>query len=217
MKYIFITFNGLGLPIAYKLQQEGYEVLVGQIIDIKDYVMEEEIDKAHEEEYNKKRRLELFKGLLPIKPAHEVIEKMKQIKNPHEYFVFFEENNLYRWADQIRDLGFEGNFPTKEDYLFEVDRDKAKQFVREHYSKLYTPKVVEFKTVKEGVAFLEESKELWVLKGQHDSAKTFVPEVEDPIMANHQIIEMLQNYPEKYEKLGFILEELIPSIIELTP
>ncbi len=217
MKYIFITFNGLGLPIAYKLKQEGCEVIVGQIDDIKEYVMEKEVNKAHETEANKKRRLELFRGLLDILPADEVVKKMKEIKNPHEYFVFFEENNLYRWADQVRDLGFEGNFPTKENYLFEVDRDKAKQFVKEHYPKLYIPQVEEFTKVKDGIAFLQKTQTLWVLKGQHDSAKTFVPAIEDPTLANNQIVEMLQNYPEKYEKLGFILEENIPSIIELTP
>ena len=31
MKYIFITFSGLGLPIAYKLHQQGFEVMVGVI------------------------------------------------------------------------------------------------------------------------------------------------------------------------------------------
>ncbi len=57
MKYIFLTFSGLALPIAYKLQQEGHEVIVGQIEDIKDYVMEEEVKEAHESDFNKKRRL----------------------------------------------------------------------------------------------------------------------------------------------------------------
>ena len=46
MKYIFISFSGLSLPVAYKLQQEGNEVVVGQIEDMKDYVMEEETKKA---------------------------------------------------------------------------------------------------------------------------------------------------------------------------
>ncbi len=48
MKYIFITFSGLSLPIAYKLKKEGCEVIVGHITEIKDYVMEEE--SAHAEE-----------------------------------------------------------------------------------------------------------------------------------------------------------------------
>lgn len=215
MKYIFITFSGLGLPIAYKLYQQGYEVMVGVIQDIQDYVMEGENTK--ESEFNKKRRLQLFQGMLPIVDAHVVVEKMKKITNPEEWFVFFEENNLYRWADKIRNLGFQGNFPTKDDFLFEVDRDRAKRFVKEHYSKLYTPEVVKFMRIEDGVKFLKDNKDIWVLKGQHDSARTFVPTVDDPELANNQLIEMLTNFPEDYEKLGFILERFIPDIIELTP
>ena len=55
------------------------------------------------------------------------------------------------------------------------------------------------------------------MKGQHDSARTFVPTVEDPELANNQLIEVLTNFPENYERLGYILERFIPSIIELTP
>lgn len=217
MKYIFITFSGLSQPVAYKLQQEGKEVLVGQIEDIRDYVMEEEAGHAKESDFDKKRRLDLFKGILKMQPAEKVVELMKTIKNPHEYFVFFEENNLYRWADKVRDLGFEGIFPTKEDYLFEIDRERAKKFVSQHYPKLNTPDVREFSRVEEAIPFLEQTQEIWVLKGKDDSAKTYVPDTRDIGLAKGQVIEMLRNFPQKYEKLGFILELFIPNIIELTP
>lgn len=217
MKYIFITYSGLSLPIAYKLQQEGNDVLVGQIEDIKEYVMEEEAKKANESEFNRDRRLKLFKNMVKLQPAEKVIELLRQAKNPKEYFVFFEENNLYRWADKIRDIDCEGNFPTKEDYLFEVDRDHAKEFVKKHYQKLYTPEVKEFSKVAEGIEFLKQTNEVWVLKGKHDHAKTFVPTMSDPTFARSQIIEMLNNFPYEYERLGFILELFIPAIIEMTP
>lgn len=217
MKYIFITYSGLGLPIAYKLHKALQIVHVGIIEDVKSYVMEEEMGRAKEDETEKKKRLSLFQNMLPIQSADKIIDWMKTIKNPSEYFVFFDENNLYRWADKVRDLGFEGNFPTKEDYLFEVDRNMAKEFVKKHYPKLNTPVVKEFMKIEEGLKFLEKTDSFWVLKGQHDSAKTFVPTVEDVLLARGQIAEMLKNFPDKYEKLGFILEEFIPSIIELTP
>jgi len=217
MKYIFITFSGLGLPIAYKLMQEGCEVKVGVIDNIKEYCMEEEIETASESEFDKKRRLAQYKNILPLQEGNKVIEWAKKVSNPHEYFVFFDENNLYRWADKLRELGFEGTFPTKEDYLFEVDRDMAKKFVKKHYAKLYTPEVKEFSKVSDAIPFLESTTELWVLKGKDDNAKTFVPDIKDPQFANKQVMEMLKNYPDKYEHMGFILELLIPSIIELTP
>jgi hypothetical protein len=217
MKYVFITYNGLSLPIAYKLQQEGNEVIVGQIEDVKEYVMEEEAKKATESDFNRQRRMKLFKNMVKLQPAARVIEMLRTAKNPSEYFVFFEENNLYRWADKVRDLNLEGNFPTKEDYLFEIDRDFAKEFVKKHYQKLHTPEVKEFTKAADAIHFLKESSETWVLKGKHDVAKTYVPSMNDALLAKGQIIEMLTNFPHEYERLGFILELFIPSIIELTP
>jgi hypothetical protein len=217
MKYIFITFSGLSLPIAWKLQQEGHEVTVGWIEDIKDYVMEDEVRSAKEPEDEKERRMRQYRGLLKQQDAHQVVEWMKTIKNPHEYFVFFEENNLYRWSDKVKDMGFEGNFPTKEDFLLEIDRDSAKKFVQEYYPKLYTPEVHEFVKVEEAVEFLKTSNEVWVLKGKDDGARTFVPSLAEPEFAKAQIIEMLNNFPSKYEYRGFILELFIPSIVEMTP
>ena len=217
MKYIFITFSGLALPVALKLQQEGFDVIVGVVEDIKDYVMEEEISNAKESEFDKKRRLELFKGIVDIRSAGKAIDLLLQAEDLQEYFVFFDENNLYRWADKVKHLNVLGNFPTKEDYLFEIDRDAAKRFVREYYPKLYTPDVKEFKKVGEALEFLKQTNELWVLKGRDDSANTFVPDIRNERLACKQIIEMLENFPDRYEKLGFILEAYIPSIIELTP
>ncbi len=217
MKYIFITYSGLSLPVALKLQQEGNEVIVGQIEDIKDYVMEDEIKKATEPDAARARRLRMFKNMVRLTDANQLVDMMRLIKNPHEHFVFFEENNLYRWADRVKDLGFEGNFPTKEDFMLEIDRDSAKRFVKEHYSKLYTPEVREFNKVEDAVEFLKDTEEVWVLKGKDDKAKTFVPSIPDPVFARNQIIEMLENFPHKYEYRGFILELFIPSIIEFTP
>lgn len=217
MKYIFITYNGLSLPIAYKLQQEGKEVVVGQIEDIKEYVMEEEARKASETVFNRERRMRLFRNMVKMAPAEKVIEQLRQVKNHSEYFIFFEENNLYRWADKVRDLNVHGNFPTKEDYLFEVDRDHAKNFVKQHYNKLYTPEVKEFNKVADAINFLKDAKEIWVLKGKHDHARTYVPSMNDVELAKGQIIEMLNNFPLEYERMGFILELFIPSIIEVTP
>ncbi len=217
MNYIFITFGGMCLPIAEKLQKEGHEVIVGIIDDIKDYVMEEEMRGAKENDIDRKRRLSLYRNILDIQPADKVVEKMKTIKNPHEYFVFFEENDLYRWSAKVIDMGFEGNFPTKEDYLFETDRDNAKEFVRKHYPKLNIPEVKEFTKAADAIKFLEKTEDIWVLKGRDVTANTFVPDISDIELAKRQVIEMLNNFPKIYEEMGFILELFIPNAIELTP
>lgn len=217
MKYAFITYSGLCLPVALKLQQEGNDVVVGQIEDIKDYVMEEEMKRATESSFNRERRMRLFKNMVRLQPADRVVDMLKTTKNPREYFVFFEENNLYRWADKIRHLELEGNFPTKQDYLFEIDRDHAKEFVRKNYQRLYIPEVREFIKAADAINFLKDTTDIWVLKGKHDHAKTYVPTINDVELAKGQIIEMLNNFPQEYERMGFILELFIPSIIELTP
>ncbi len=217
MKYVFITFSGLSLPVAYKLQLEGNEVIVGQIENIKDYVMEEESRRATESDEARERRLKLFKNMLKMQPAEQVVDLLRNAKNPKEYFVFFEENNLYRWADKVRDLDVEGNFPTKEDYLFEVDREYAKNFVKQHYQRLHTPEVRDFSKVADAINFLKDTDDIWVLKGKHDRARTYVPTMNDVALARGQIIEMLNNFPNDYERMGFILELFIPSIIEFTP
>ncbi len=217
MKYIFFSFSGLAYPIAYQLQIEGHEVTVALIENVKDYVMEEDIPEAKEDAYMKRTRLQLYDGMLEKQPADKVIERMKTIPNPHEYFVFFEENNLYRYADEVRDLGFQGIFPTKENYLFEVDRHKAKEFVKTHYKKLYTPEVVVFEKKEDAYKFLEKTDEFWVLKGNADESITFIPETTDVAISNKLLAECLERNAKKYEKMGFILEKFISSIIELTP
>src|SRR6266516_4751491 len=135
MKFIVFTFDGHGLPIAYKLKQEGCDVVVGQIIDPKDVISSKEKDEPEDEEY-RLRRLALFDGMVEKIDAHKLVEQMRKIPDPGNYFVFFDLNSLFRYAEEIKSLGFHGNFVTEADYEFEIDRDAAKDFVKANYPKL---------------------------------------------------------------------------------
>ena len=115
---------------------------------------------------------------------------------------------MFQLSDQIAGISFHRNFPTEADYLFERNRDDAKQLVREHYPRLHVPDVKPFDDVQEALEFLESTKQLWVLKGQDDSVKTFVPDVDDPKLAARQIVESLKENRTAYDGSGFILEEL---------
>ena len=42
---------------------------------------------------------------------------------------------------------------------------------------------------------------------------TYVPSNDDPELANNQITEILTNFPDKYERLGYILERFIPPLL----
>jgi hypothetical protein len=56
MKFVLITYDGHGLPIAFRLMKEGYDVLVGQVKKLEHMPKEDEITTE--------RRLMLYDGLL---------------------------------------------------------------------------------------------------------------------------------------------------------
>jgi hypothetical protein len=217
MKYIVFTFDGYGLPIAWQLQQEGREVLVAQVHDQSDCLSELEKNIPAEHKTGKARRLSLYDGLLEKSPAGEVMQRIRKINDPENYFVFFDLNHLCRYAEQVAELGFHGNFPTTRDYVYEIDRNLAKEFVEKEYPGVVVGSKKRFNKVSAAKSFLEKSDELWVLKGLEEDARTVVPDVEDTDLARGQIIEALTNSADEYESAGFILELRIPSAIELTP
>ncbi|HSW97379.1 MAG TPA: hypothetical protein VLF89_06145 [Candidatus Saccharimonadales bacterium] len=216
MKYIVFTFDGSGTPVAQHLQLEGQDVTLAQVVRIENLSPDKELDYI-EARKDKEMRLSLFEGVVKKKAAEELIKEMKTYKNPQDYFVFFDTNGLYPFAEEIKDLGFHGNFPTHEDYLYETDRDKAKEFVKKHYNKLNVARKKEFTSISDAKKFLADTDEVWVLKSNQDDASAFVPNVDDPILAARQVIEVLDKDSDAYGKDGFILELLIPSVIELTP
>lgn len=217
MKYIVVTFDGSGTPVAQHLQLEGQDVTLAQVQRMDSLSPQDEKADFMEVRKDKEMRLSLFDGLVKKKPAEDLIKEMKTYKNPQDYFVFFDTNGLYMLAEEIKDLGFHGNFPTREDYLFETDRDKAKEFVKKHYAKLHVARKKEFTSISDAKKFLSDTDEVWVLKSNLDSAMAFVPNIDDPVLAARQIVEVLDQDPGSYGKDGFILEVLIPSVIELTP
>lgn len=217
MKYICFTYDGYALPIAYKLMKEGKEVIVGMVHEKSDIVADDEMHTAHEDEGEKRRRLNLYKNILDVRNAWDVIEDMKKIVDRQNYFVLFDFNHLFKFADIVKDMGFHGNFPTKEDYLFEADRDGAKEFVNKNYSNLLVAEKKELKTRKQAEEFLQTNDDIWVLKGYDKSARTIVPDVDDPDLARSQIFEALESFQATYESKGFLLELKIPSVIEITP
>lgn len=217
MKYIIFTFDGSGTPVAQHLQMEGQDVVLAQIENMKSLSSPEDENYGIEDKGDKEMRLSIFDGVVKKRKAEELLSEMKTYKNPQEYFVFFDTNGLYALAEQIKDLGFHGNFPTREDYLYETDRDKAKEFVKKNYTKLNIARKKEFTNIADAKKFLEGTDEIWVLKSNNDGANAFVPSVDDPILAAKQVIETMDKDPDSYGAEGFILELLIPSVMELTP
>lgn len=212
-KYIWFTYDGCGLSIAKKLQEEGNEVLVAQV----QTADELGISKKEKPE-DERLRLSLFDGLLEKIPAKEMIKKMSKFDNKDEYFVVFDFNNLWKYSEMALKLGFtQGFFPTKKDYEFEEDRDGGKDFVKQYYPDLKVAEVHEFKTIEEGIAFLEDTEKVWVLKSYSPEGSTILPTSKDAEEASKEIIGALKLEKRDYEKEGYILEERILDVIEITP
>ena len=212
-KYIWFTYDGCGLSIAKKLKEEGNEVLVAQIQDSSELGVDKE-----EKDEDKELRLSLYDGVLEKSTAKDMLKKMSKMENKDEYFVVFDFNNLWKYSEMAVKLGFtNGFFPTKKDWEFEEDRDGGKEFVKKHYKGLEVAEVQEFKTIEEGMDFLEDTEKVWVLKSYSPEGSTILPSSEDPEDAAKEIIGALKLEKKDYEKEGYILEERISNVIEITP
>jgi len=170
MKYIFFTFEGLSLPIVWRLLNDGEEVYVCQVEDLL-------IPGKKERAEYKNRRMSQYDGLIKKYPPSKMLKAMKSISNKDNYFVFFDFNNLYKYADIVQEMGFgNGLFPTEFDFQMEADRDKAQNFIKKYYPDVKVAERIEFKNIKDAINFINQSDKVWVLKGNSDDANTVVPE-----------------------------------------
>lgn len=218
MNYYVFTFSGEGLPIAKKLQDEGQNVTVAMIEDNKDILTKDEKHNP-EEKHEKERRMALYDGIVPKVSAKEAVSKIKAMspEKQKETFLFFDFNHCFKYSEELMGTECQGNFPTSKDREMEVSRDEAKAFVEKNYPSLKVAENQEFKSAKDGIKFLSESQDAWVLKGMDEDAKTVVPDTNDPEQANPQVMQALETSGKSYEKSGYILEKMIPNLIEVTP
>ena len=218
MKYIWFTSDGYGFPVCQKLIEEGNEVIVAQIQD-KDLTLtpDEEKNKAEPEKTeDKKIRLSLFDGILKKHDAVEVLKTMKK-EDSRDWIVLTDSNNSFQFLEQAQKMGYTGLIPLEVDREFEVAREKAKEIVGEHYPDLCVMEHHEFKTIDEGIEFLNDTENIYVLKSLGDSGETIVPQVDDPQIANRLIIDTLKTDKQSYEQNGYMFEQKILDGIELTP
>lgn len=221
MKILFFTYEGIGLTVAKKLQEEGNEVLVGVVQSYK----EMGIDKEEDPEDTKKR-LMTFDGMIEKMTAEELFKMADAFDDKDDWSVICDFNNLYRAGERLLEMGFGGEntrgfifVPTEEQYSLESDRDKAKDFVKAHYQ-IEVGEKKDFKTIDDGIKFLTESAEsdrIWVLKAYNDDINAIVPSSEDPMLAKDELISALASERAGYEMMGYLLEEKISEPMEITP
>jgi len=215
MKIIAFTYDLIGAPIFYHWMKEGNTVIVAQIKDVESL---KNGDKPEDPE-QKKARLENYDGVFDKYDAKKVLKRMQSIKQKDDWFIFFDFNNLWRFADAVQKMGFKnGFFPTEEDHLFEKDRQAAKEVVEKYYPGLKLVETTEYKTIEEAKAYIEVNPDkMFVAKGNSDDADTFCTDSEIPALGGMELINALEKGKKDYESMGFILEEKINNPIELTP
>lgn len=218
MKFCFINYECYPLPIAYHLQQEGHEVLVGMIQSRNELKLPDVKDDEKLED--RKRRLSLYDGLLPKKTAAQVIEILRKVplKEQKDWFFFFDFSDLYKISESVLRMGFRnGIFPTQFYYNMEKDRQKAKQFTEKYFPRVKVTKPFTFKKVEDGIEHINENEEIFALKSNGNYGKTVVPKTDDVEVARKLLIDTLQKYRKDYEIQGFMLEEKIQHAFEVTP
>lgn len=208
-KYVFLTGECDPLPIAYHLQQEGHTVVVGLI---------DEVVKKQPPGIKEKRKW-LYEGMLEKQDGEKLLGRMQNWTDKDDWFVMFDYGDLWPWSKRCVEMGFKnGVFPTESGYELENDREKGKEFAREHYPGLHVNEAQSFKKAEDAIKFLEENPEtIYVLKAESSNAETVVPATADPELAHRQLIGAIESEKEGYEKDGFTLEEKIPHPLEISP
>lgn len=221
MKILWFTYEGIGLTVAKKLQEEGHEVRVGVVQNIKEL----EIDKEETPE-DAAQRLSSFEGMIEKQSASSLLKEAADFTDKDDWSVICDFNNLFAIGDKLREMGFAGEdtrgfvfLPTREQHELESDRDKAKEFVKEHYQ-IEVGEKHDFKTTDDGIKFLQEAAakgQIWVLKAYNDDLNAIVPTSDDPMLAKDELISAMVSDRAGYESQGYLLEEKITKPLEITP
>ncbi|MDE2020739.1 MAG: hypothetical protein KGJ13_10420 [Patescibacteria group bacterium] len=218
MKYVFFHHEMYPLPIAYHLMNEGREVLVGTIDSHDDLGIPGDKDEETEEE--KEQRMSVYDGLLDKMTAEDLMDYLESVPDGEKdgYFFFFDFNDLYPISEQVMEMGFtKGLFPTEEHFQMEKDRDKAKEYVKKNYPLVKVAESNDFKDVEEGLEFLADTDDVYVLKSNGNVGKTVVPNTDDPEVGKKMLANALEKERENYEQAGFILEKKILNYMEISP
>jgi len=206
--FCFFTYDFHGVPIAFRLQQEGYKVYLGVF---------NHLEGKKEEEKEKEQRLSLYDGLLEKINATDLVKSLLKVKNKDRYFIVFDFPFMWQYAEELRKAGFKGLLPHKEDWELEEEREKAQKLVEERYEIFSEKEHYEFQTIDEAKQFLEATDKCWVLKGNHPDAPTIVPISDEPEIARMEIINSLEMNKKLYEAEGFDLQEKLTDILEFVP
>ena len=217
---VFLTCTGESVGLAIKAKREGLDVVWATVENYGDMRTSVEAEGKPEDPEEKRRRLSLLDGFgIKKTSAADAVARWKRMakKNRASTFVFTDMSHCWKYAQELRGLGFPGIFPTEEERILEVSRDKMKEIVEKEYPALTVGEEHRFDTVEDGIEFLEDTEDVWCLKGFDEDCTTHVPRTPDAEVAKKQVVKQLRKENNLYEKSGYILEKKILDAIEITP
>lgn len=214
LKFIVLSSGWDGCAAAYHLKQEGYDVTLGQVQD----KSELKNGDAKEDPEEKKERLTQYDGMIKKVPAKDLVRALIKVTDKDNYFVFCDQNSLWFYADILLKAGFKnGLFPTKADFDFEKDRKGAMEFVNANYPGIKTIPYTECNSSDEAIKFLKSNEGVFVIQSEGDFVSTFVPQIDDPKIAQIQSIGQIVKHKELYNKGSIILKTKLIDPVEITP
>jgi len=161
-----------GLPLAIKLQEEGYDCVV--------FLMEEKLADP-EAKPDRSKHAEMTRPLYAY-VGNGLVTKSKAPRKPvgntlKDRLIVFDFNYGVCYANVLRDLGYEGLMPEEWAYRLERQRNLATEFVRERYRTLCLPEEQSCppNSADKIRAYLDKSKDVWCIKPDSEDLTVFVP------------------------------------------
>lgn len=210
--WVTLTFDATGMAIAHHLQLEGKKSYIGQAQSKKELKKDDD-----EKPEDKKKRLELYDGIVQKHPAARLVKALKKMKDKDKYFIYVDRNDLWPYAQELLRAGFtKGIFPTEEDFEMEQEREDAMAFVEEHYPDVKIIPHAKYKTVEEAKQAVEASETPLVVQSEGDHVFTVVGP-DDVEKSRSTILATLDAHAKDYAKGEIIVKEKLVSPVEITP
>jgi phosphoribosylamine-glycine ligase len=211
--WVLLTQGWDGFPVAHHLQQEGKNVVVGQVQDKAELKTGDKEEKPDEKE----SRLAQYDGILKKYPASRLVKALKKVKNKDDYFIYCDQNSLFAYSEELLKAGFtKGNFPTKADFDFEKGREEAMDFVEKYYPEVQIIPHQKVKTADEAREIVENSDVPLVIQSEGDFVSTIVGP-DDVEQSKQTILAALDKHEKEYAKGEIILKEKLVKPVEITP
>jgi len=191
-KIIIISQDGSGLGFAKLAQDQGDKVLLATAM---------QKDEEKPKEFNL-----VGNGIVPKIDLKEVLKNP-----PKDAYYIFDQNFLPEISDNLRKEGLKVNGASS--FMVKAEHDREFGVGLAKKVGLSIPPTQEFKSLKDGIKFLEQNKDKAYVYKPNNSSKsytTFVPSSEKDTSANEELKIYLSSLQEPKE--GFILQERIKGV-----